>query len=359
MGKIFFVFGLLIVHNIFIPYSSASSISFYKSQRKAYNKYCTDPTEQKFNEFWNIVSNRFRESPLEWIRSLERGQGDWKFTLLCLRALFSLKYVDPKTITDEEYPELLELLIDRIRKLLLKFWFNKVEFEQNTKIMVTILMGMAEKTFLKLKVRSNAMVERFKNFGQQVEVWRFLLRNLPNNIIDGVLSFNSLYKIMDRIEAIKLNSNSSDSQSLTLSKYTALLGIYLYKNCIAYNESIFAVNNHQRPIFFYLMFKMSHVLPNTYNAISQEFVPGLEDCIQELYPDGKSLDLDPIVKLLTDPHFKRRYQNKGGLEAERYREMFHFANQRIFLNRHILIAADLRALAEIEFFLMRRGRKIY
>jgi hypothetical protein len=252
----------------------------------------------------------------------------------------------------------LELIVDRIRKTFLELWRFKSPKYKDYLSVADILIRMVQKTYFKLKSQGVKVEELVKDFKEKVKIWRFLRRNIPINHVDDTVDYNPLYRIMDRIEKVKLNNFPPGIiKPLNLSKQFALLGVYLYDTWLKIRNEIFNVNNPQRPIFLYLILKLYGSLSTTYFTISQEFVPGLENCLDELYQDGNSLNLSPMVSFIDDSTMKTNIQKFIGIESQSYLEIWKFVEQKnVKLSLQKLW--DLKALANIEFFLIQKGAKV-
>src|ERR1700681_1677858 len=112
--EFFFRFVTLFLFSYFVNYSSSSRSDDLK---EAYLHYCANPTIGNFVHFEVFIRAQFYKFPLESFYILEYNQEDLRFIFMFLWAGDQeLGKLDPKHINSDQYPELLTLIIDRIRK---------------------------------------------------------------------------------------------------------------------------------------------------------------------------------------------------------------------------------------------------
>jgi hypothetical protein len=346
MRKKFLLFTFIILFG----FSSSSSNTDIGGLRGAYLEYCIHPTPENYKQFKEENSDQFILFPLDWVKTLDDNQSDWKFTYVCLKSLINWeKFLDPKSITHDKYPKLLNLIADRIRREFIRLWSRTQSFEVGLEVN-SILINLAQKTFFKLKSQGMEESLPFKDFDEQIEIWKFLMIEIPRIFINSTVEYNFLFNIMDHLKSNRLYDSLIHPRPLAFSKCFTLFVMYLYHLRKNKDTNIFRYYNPQSPIVLYLVLQLEKDFIGNPFYLFQDFFSKVEQRLKELYDDKGAINLDCLAKIVEDFNYKKLYYKHTGMETSMsYDEMIQFFN--FFSRPH---RWDLLALSKIENFLSQK-----
>ena len=322
---------------------------------KAFHKYLTVPTGESYYSFRSYVQEYYELFPIDCLNLLDRYRSNRIFKVLFWHALGgSIEYIDPATITPIYYSKVLEWISQRIR------WsfFNcscsdeaKFKTELET---ISLMVKSAERIASELKsIESNE--EIISGFDGWVITWNYLIGNISIDFANNTIDYYSLFRTINEI--IILVNSSSSGPSLCLSKRYALLWVYLRHICNTDCNLIFEIHHHHKAFIFYLIIEFSAVIWD-YDIDELYLYPySLSLLFEKLYKNG-SQQLDPISDLLGIYNLEKNRDLLGVTnKISNYLKLAHSLTESSKKYSNKLIW-KIKALAELEVYLFRHGRKV-
>ena len=324
---------------------------------KAFHKYLTVPTGESYYSFRSYVQEYYELFPIDCLNLLDRYRSNLVFKVLFWQALAaSYDFIDPTKITPVYYSKVLKWMSRRIRWTL----FNcncsdesKFNTEQET---ISLMVKSAERTAFELKYLGNND-KLISEFDDLAAICKYLIRNISIDFTNKTIDYYSLFRTLNEISILIKTDSSSNSPFLCLSKRYALLWFYLrqlYNN--TYNE-IFDIHHRHKAFIVYLVMLFRWNCYNCWGINELYPITPLRLLFEKLYENG-SQQLGPILEFFRGYNLELD-RNLLGISEE--------ISNYIELARLIIGSSKkycpstiwkVRALAELEAYLIQRGRKV-
>ena len=319
----------------------------------AFHKYLTIPTRETYSSFRFYVIEYYNRSPVDCLKLSERHRNDWVFKVIFWHALTEpFEYIDPATITPGYYHNVLEWISQKIRGFFLYCSCSdesKFKTELET---VSLMVKSAERTASELKSLGNSD-KLIRGSDDLVAIWKYLIRNISIDFANKTIDYYSLFRTFNDVSILIKTDSFPNGPSLRLSKRYALLWFYLhniyYLNC----NVIFHIHHHHKAFIVYLVMEFYKRTWGIY-----ELYPNIiRYLFEKLYGNG-SQQLDTILELFIVYNFEN-YRNWPGVSknVSNYSELACYFTKNSDEN-YCVITWNVRALAELEAYLIQHGQKI-
>ena len=288
-------------------------------------------------------------------RLFERYQNDWVFKVTLWRAVKGYWIVvDREKYTPEiHYRDVLWSMIFEIkRKFFGCYFFEEALFKSELQIIST-LIGVAEKIFFELK-SYELNSETIGELSDQLAISKFLLKNISIDFVNKTIDYDSLFRTFNEIKLIfKANPPSSHKSPLRLAKLYSLLWLYMSRIRDSFCPAIFDQHHQHKTLIIYLIMGL---WGNFYSKIHKFYPKSLILQLGGLF-GSDSLHLDHIMELVKEFNPRDDYGllkiTKGTFSFFELTRFLDDRPQQAYLFRFWRI----RALAELERYLARNGRK--
>jgi hypothetical protein len=320
----------------------------------AYNSFIANPTAINSANFRKYAHYQYNKSPIACLKYLENNITEWKFNYIFWQSQNEEIEIKVRHMMICDPPEILEMIIDRIKKKFLKIFSGNTETDYKTDLeIISLLSKLAKKTFLYLKSQGYQIDHLIVDIDAQVSIWKFLSERILIDFAHLECKYYSLFSTFEEIRASYLPNHFPKPSSLRLSKLFSLLWVYLYHIWRHDSMDIFDLLHHQTPLICFLILNLNSEFINFYRYYKRAIPPNaLERLFENLFNGDGSLNFHFIIKFAERKQSFLDVAPKSNLEAFRYVE-----------NRNIYISGrmrrwNLRALAVIELFLLRNGHKV-
>ena len=359
----FFVFGSLA--HLYLIVSSSVMPQYGDIEQKqyvdfklmsAFRKYLTVPTHESYSSFRSYTLEYYGQSPIDCLNLLDRYRSNWVFKVVFWHALAgSYEFIDHTKITQVYYSKVLEWISRRIRWTLFNCSCSDESDFKTELETVSLMIKLAERSSSELR-SLGIDDEIISGNGHLVATCRYLIENISINFTNKTIDYHSLLRIFNETSILIKTDSSSNGPSLHLSKRYTLLWFYMLHIYNSNFNVIFDINHHHKSFFIYLV--MEILGTRCYRYDTNELYPNvLRSLIEKLYKNG-SPQLEPILALFKRYNLERDHNLLG--ISEKFSNYIELARLIIGSSKKYCPSTTwkVRALAELEAYLIQRGRKV-
>ena len=217
---------------------------------------------------------------------------------------------------------------------------------------ISLMIKLAERTSSELKFL-RIHDEIISGNSQMVATYRYLIKNISFDFTNKTIDYYSLLRTFNEIRILVKSDSSSNGPSLRLSQRYSLLWFYLrhiyYKNC----NAIFGIHHHHKPFIIYLVMEFWGYYGF---GISELYPRILIFKFEKLFQNG-SPQLEPILELFRGYDLEENRNRLGvSKKISNYIDLARSITKSSEKNPNTIW--NVRALAELEAYLIQQGRKV-
>ena len=333
--------------------------------RRFVPRYPRDPNWSKktsYNGLTNVSmkptcpEGYYRWSPIDCLNLLDRYRSNWVFRVLIWQALGGsgnpYTFINPKTIFPGFYPEALKCISRKIKGTLLNYSYSDESKFKSELETISLMIKFAERDILKLKSLGvkDVPLEGLDNW---VAIWKYLVRNISIDFENKTIDYYSLFRTIYEIFLIVKTDSSPNGPSLCLSKRYALLWFYLQYIFENRCSIIFETHHRHKTLTIYFIMKFA-----SYVYDFEEFFPSPLRILFEKLGENEPQQLDLILELLRMKDLESdRRSLRISCKFPNYSELARFIVESSKKYRPDT-TWKVRALAELEAYLIQHGRKV-
>ena len=322
----------------------------------AFSKYLTIPTVESHHNFMSNALGYYRQSPIDCIGLLKRYWKNDIFMVSFWRVLAGhCVFIHPTEIT-VDYSGVILWISGEIEEIFLNCCFEMSKF--NTQLeTISLMIKLAKR--IASEVKSLGINEELiKDLGDKVIIWNYLIRKISIDFDKKTIDYYSLSQTINEISFIVKMDSSSKGPPMRLSKRYALLWLYLRH---IYNNDCTVVfeTHHHKALIIYLIMQFCRKF-NDYKG-NEFYSNKLRFLFEKLYENGSLKLVDPILIIFKGYSPKLERNLLGASEKiSTYFELAHFLTED---SKKLLSLSHtewrIKALAELELYLLQRYQKIY
>ena len=322
----------------------------------AFHKYLTIPTQKTYDSLRFCVRRYYEQSPIDCLNLLDRYRSNWVFKVVFWHILTGhCELIDPATITSVYLTrELLKWISERIRWAFFNCSCSEESKFKTQLEKISRMIKLAEETASELKSKGNN--DRFiSELVNLVATWKYLMRNISIDFENKTIDYYSLLRTFNEVSILIKTDSSSNGPSLRLFKRYALLWFYLRHICNTNCNMIFDIHHHQKIFIFY--FVLEFWGSSFWFGVNELYPNQLRLLFEKLYENGLP-QLEPILELFTEYNFEQSRHLLGvSKKISNYIELACSLNEGSKKYSPLKIW-EFKALAELEAYLFRHGRKV-
>ena len=337
--------------------SSNSASQYFESFDvvRFYRRFLADPNQQTFDNFVDHIKKFCDQSPIDCFKLLERYRYNSTFRDIFWRALLIPINIDPSIIiSGVGFPDTMLLVSTKIRTLFSNCsCFDELSFKNDLQVL-SLLVRTVEKDYSALKPRGiNGWP--IDGLEDRIAIWKFLIKNISFDFTCKTINYYSLFRTFCEIRSI-IKMDHFDDDFPRLAKLCSLLWFYLDRIYRTNCNAIFDLHDNHKPLIISLVINVGNWNHNfspheEFNSIR------LANYLKELYKtDLMHLNLISGFRLENMPRSYCRLL-KAPYKISSFSELIYFLKDKEISPSRYLVW-KIRALAELELYLSRNGKRI-
>ena len=320
---------------------------------KAYHRYLNKPNKQTLDNFANFTTRFYNQSFLECLKLLERYRTDWIFRVVFWQALEGRStYIDPRKVTASLRSISLIWITHNIREIFLNCSFSDESKFKTEMEAISLLIKMAELTSSEVNVLGIGSL--VNNLGDRIAIWKFLIRNISINFTKGEIDYVSLIRTFSEIRLIIKTKPPFINDSQHLAKLCALFVFYLDHIYSTNCTSIFDLSHNLKAEIIFLVVK-SYRWSYNFDTNGEFNSNRMIIYLTRFYKANQGQLYFTLKMLRGYRYYPKFYLLDFPKGISTFTELARIPDD--CLQKDHNKAWQIRALAELEFFLSRNGQR--